>query len=362
MCPAKHSVSQTGRSEQRTAASPPSRRPGGSNAMKRILLACAGLASVVGIVVLAGSLGGTLAGAEPLLVAHWPFDGDYNDYSGNGHHGTPSGDPEFVTGVSGQALNLDGDGDYVTVGDSPPGLDGMTELTIDLWLYVRSYPSSKTGLVAKFGPAFTSDDSYELSLWASGQLEFKVFDGRHGTGFGIWKSDRSLPTAGWVHITATWHPTADVHIYWDGVEESIYRDPCPNCAYDTQFIQDTDVDLWIGRYEFSGPPGGNWLDGIVDDVRIYASVVPPPTATATPVPPTPTDTAVPPPATPTRPTGVGGIVELPAIDETAIGEPASGVEGSGWSAGTYAGVAGGVAAGAMALAAGAWYARRRWAR
>lgn len=224
---------------------------------------------------------GGRATAEPAPVAYWPFDGDYLDASGNGHHGTPSGDPVFVAGAVGQGLDLDGDGDYVTVGDSPPGLDGMNALTIDLWLYLRSYPASKTGLVTKWGPAFTSDDSYELTLFASGQLEIKVFDGRHNVGLGIWKTTNSLPTGEWVHITETWQATDDLHIYWNGIEEPIFQDPCPLCAYDTQFIQDTSIDSWMGRYEFSALPG-SWLDGIIDEVKIYNSVVTP-SANAPPV-------------------------------------------------------------------------------
>jgi hypothetical protein len=61
-------------------------------------------------------------------------------------------------------------------------------------------------------------------------------------------------------------------------------------------------------------------------------------------------------------TGVGGIAELPALSGTSAGEAAAPAAGSGWSAGGYAALAGGVAAAAVALCAGAWYARRRWLR
>jgi hypothetical protein len=49
--------------------------------------------------------------------------------------------------------------------------------------------------------------------------------------------------------------------------------------------------------------------------------------------------------------GVGGIAELPDV-----------ASDSGSSTGTYAALAGGLAAAIAALGAGAWYARRRWAR
>ena len=41
------------------------------------------------------------------LVAHYPFEGDVNDASGNGNDGTEHGDLECVEGVIGQALSFD---------------------------------------------------------------------------------------------------------------------------------------------------------------------------------------------------------------------------------------------------------------
>ena len=66
--------------------------------------------------VLALLLGNT-ASAE--LIAHWPLTGDYKDATGNGHDGTPLGDPEFVLDVEKElVLEVDGD-DRVMVEDAP---------------------------------------------------------------------------------------------------------------------------------------------------------------------------------------------------------------------------------------------------
>jgi hypothetical protein len=51
------------------------------------------------------------------LVGLWHFDGDATDSSGNGNHGTLQGDAGFDAGMFGQALSVDGAGDYVDVGD-----------------------------------------------------------------------------------------------------------------------------------------------------------------------------------------------------------------------------------------------------
>ncbi len=60
---------------------------------------------------LAGGAGGQASNG---LVAEYHFDGDANDSSGGGNHGTING-ALFVTGVSEQALSFDGVDDYVEI-------------------------------------------------------------------------------------------------------------------------------------------------------------------------------------------------------------------------------------------------------
>ena len=44
---------------------------------------------------------GMAAPADAALVAHWPFDGNANDASGNGHTGTPTGTVAYSGSVPG---------------------------------------------------------------------------------------------------------------------------------------------------------------------------------------------------------------------------------------------------------------------
>jgi hypothetical protein len=62
------------------------------------------------------------------------------------------------------------------------------------------------------------------------------------------------------------------------------------------------------------------------------------------------------------PPAVGGIQELPDVGGASAEEAGAPGEGSGWSAGAYAALAGLGALAAAAIAAGGWYARRRWVR
>ena len=50
------------------------------------------------------------------LEGYWPFDGNAQDFSGNDRHGTLIGDAHFIDeGMHGGTLELDGDGDYISV-------------------------------------------------------------------------------------------------------------------------------------------------------------------------------------------------------------------------------------------------------
>jgi hypothetical protein len=72
------------------------------------------------------------ASASPGLIAHFTFDGDTLDYSGNEYHGTNNG-ATFSAGINGQALYCDGIDDYVLV---PLNInpDPIPQLTITAWV------------------------------------------------------------------------------------------------------------------------------------------------------------------------------------------------------------------------------------
>ncbi|MBC8217405.1 MAG: hypothetical protein H8E73_02965, partial [Planctomycetes bacterium] len=71
---------------------------------------------------------------EPGLVGWWRLDGNTNDSSGNNNRGTLAGNPQWVAGQIGDALNFDGASDHVDCG-SGPSLDITGEITIAAWFY-----------------------------------------------------------------------------------------------------------------------------------------------------------------------------------------------------------------------------------
>ena len=68
------------------------------------------------------------------LIGHWPFDGNFNDVSGNKRNGKGHNSPNFTKGKFGKALKLNGENQYVTLGGK--AVDYTPEsgsITISLW-------------------------------------------------------------------------------------------------------------------------------------------------------------------------------------------------------------------------------------
>ncbi|MHC4171707.1 MAG: hypothetical protein ACYST5_02050 [Planctomycetota bacterium] len=69
------------------------------------------------------------------LVGLWHLDGDALDSSGNAHHGTLIGDPQWTQGLDGLgwALEFDGD-DYMDCGNSQL-FDMPEQITLAAWIW-----------------------------------------------------------------------------------------------------------------------------------------------------------------------------------------------------------------------------------
>ena len=83
------------------------------------------------------------------LVGHWPFDGDFEDASGNGRHGTAENSPPFVKGQLGQALDLNGEDQYVLLGGksadyTPEG----GSITVSVWFSPDGFDKRWQTLIA----------------------------------------------------------------------------------------------------------------------------------------------------------------------------------------------------------------------
>ncbi len=75
---------------------------------------------------------------DPNLFCWWKFDAGSGttapDWSGHGNHGTIQGDPQWVAGQVGGALDFGGDGDHVIDPDGAGYLNGLNALTVCIWI------------------------------------------------------------------------------------------------------------------------------------------------------------------------------------------------------------------------------------
>ncbi|MCH7921384.1 MAG: LamG domain-containing protein, partial [Planctomycetes bacterium] len=187
------------------------------------------------------------------LVLHLPFDGDYQDVSGNGLHGTPMGlvPPAFEAGHMGQAASFDGIDQYVEI-TGYQGILGPNPFSITTWIN-----TSGDGTMVGWGST------------AGGvtRVEFRIDQGRlRCESSGNVQGDSTLPDNEWIHVAVTVIENAviddpDVLLYLNG-----RVDNRPSTGATNPLDMAAGFDVTIGR-RHSGAQ--RWFPGSIDDVRIY---------------------------------------------------------------------------------------------
>ncbi|PKP54297.1 MAG: hypothetical protein CVT90_01995, partial [Candidatus Altiarchaeales archaeon HGW-Altiarchaeales-3] len=104
------------------------------------------------------------------LVAYYSFDGDTEDHSGNGNHGTNHG-ATFVSGVSGKALEFDGKDDYVEIADDA-SLDITNEITIESWIKPNIISPFYQVIVTKGADTGSNNFNYDQYLRSNDEIAF----------------------------------------------------------------------------------------------------------------------------------------------------------------------------------------------
>jgi hypothetical protein len=133
---------------------------------------------------------------DPSLVGWWRLDEGAGttaaDSSGNGNNGDIVGDPAWVVGQIGKALQFDGDDDYVEVPHTE-GLNVDNEVTVALWVNAERYVSGAEGwggIMAKGN----SPRSYSVYTTSAGNIHFST------AGVGT-VSAAIFPLNEWAHVT-----------------------------------------------------------------------------------------------------------------------------------------------------------------
>jgi len=192
-----------------------------------------------------------IAVTDPNLVGWWKLEeGPGNiaiDWSGHGNHATLQGNPEWVDGYDGGALQCDGSGDWATTDLSPAdfGLDGGNPKTVTAWVYTTGF---NTGGIYDMG---SQSDGQEFCLRTTGNVdEWRV----QRWGYPTYDFDVTYDSQNkWVHFAQVYENGFTI-LYANGVSigtQSVTLDTA-NAAF------------VIGRYG-----SNNGFAGIIDDVRLY---------------------------------------------------------------------------------------------
>ncbi len=210
------------------------------------------------VLILTAILTSTVNAQDPSLVGYWKLDdegtGTVLDYSGNDRHGTINGNPQFVPGLFGDAMQFTGDPDYVNIGGYK-GLLGGHAFTITAWI-----KTTANGEIVGWGNNTGTE-----------RVEFRVSESRlrveHGSGNR--QGDTVVGDNQWHHVALTVEENStisypDVILYVDGED-------------DTRTGTDVDAfnivenyDLAIGRRYNND---NRWFIGLIDEVRVYDRVL-----------------------------------------------------------------------------------------
>ncbi|MCP4258460.1 MAG: LamG domain-containing protein [Planctomycetes bacterium] len=187
------------------------------------------------------------------LVGYWNFDEGFgtiaHDSSGNGLDGTLTGDPQWIIGQVGGALEFDGD-DSVEIPHTPL-LSLTDEITITAWTYMNVTASGEMAIVSKGGWG-ANDLPYELTEEAGSIIYWQFYDdaGRDDC------QPQSPPVEEWHHLAATYDGQI-FKCYIDGelADDAVYAGTMPI----------NDASVFIGQRS----RGGTYYNGILDEVAIY---------------------------------------------------------------------------------------------
>ena len=181
------------------------------------------------------------------LVAHYEFDGTTNDSAGS-NHGTAQGGPLFAAGQIGQAMDFDGQDDFVETGKtaSSLGIGGNDPRTVAAWVLTRSF---NNGGIFDVGARSGAQDFCLRTLTTDNQWRIQYWGGANDHDF-------TYPTLNeWVHFGLI-HDGTNTKLYADGF--LIVDVPRTLNTPDTNPFQ-------IGVYGWQN----NFFNGLIDDVQVY---------------------------------------------------------------------------------------------
>ena len=191
------------------------------------------------------------------LVGYWPLDGDATDKSGSGNDGELVAAPAWGNGRVGQAIELNGSDQLVSVPDF-----GLVTDTVTFVAWINGWKANEdqwtfTGLV--FSRSGDSD-STGIHFGTNDTIHYTWNDNADTT-WG-WEGGPQIPKNKWAMVAVAIEPdkaTAYVYTDADGLQSAVNNI--------------THIEETVDALEFGHDPTiavlPRYFDGMIDEVRIY---------------------------------------------------------------------------------------------
>jgi hypothetical protein len=210
---------------------------------------------------------GTAGSAWAELVGYWRLDEGSGtiayDSSGHGNDGTIMGDPQWVAGKNGMALDFDGTEDYIDIGLGAGDYFATLNsgLSVAAWINRASTGTYDIAFGAGRNPVGTTagDDNngWKFGIDSGDVVKFTTL------GILDYTSTVGVPVGEWSHIAATFNEA--------GTELKVYL----NGEYQETISGSGPANPATGLYAVGF--GGTWalefFDGMLDEVRVYNHVL-----------------------------------------------------------------------------------------
>jgi hypothetical protein len=191
---------------------------------------------------------------SPGPAGHWEFEGNADDSSGNGNHGTAEGTYAYVGGRIGtDAIEFSGEGGKVLVPDAPE-LRPASELTVAAWVNTSATLAIQARVVSK-GLNADDRDNFGLTVNEDNHAGFYVRDSNEDIYYV--NTDEELTPGEWHHIAGSYDGSS-LNCYVNGRREDTDEIGVPTLLQDTN-------DLVIGNMA----DADRAYIGKVDDVQFY---------------------------------------------------------------------------------------------
>jgi len=197
------------------------------------------------------------------LILHFPFSENTGttaiDRSQTGLVATLTNGPTWANGIFGYGVTLDGTNDYISVSSPSNAISLGTTTTLSMWINISSF-SGKTRqyLIDTRGDGSAGGTSmyFLFDYVASGVVSFTVGN----SGVEVTSTNVGMPTGTWHHVSATRNGST-WKIYLNGVEVKSGTSNTTALSLGNSFR--------IGTYAGAGAGAEYYLQGTIDEVKIY---------------------------------------------------------------------------------------------